>query len=316
MTHHIVIVGSMAFDDLEFPRPTPDPEAPSVLRTSFRDVIGGSATYSALAASSFAPVRVVAVVGGDFPEPMLERMRARGIDTDGVERVEGRTFRWSGRYHDNLVSRDTLDTQLNVFADFQPRLPQRYCDTQLCLLGNIHPALQLDVLEQVREPHLVIADTMNFWIRGATSELEALLRRIDMLVINDEEARELAGMHNLARAAKDILARGPSRLVVKRGEYGSLYFDDAGVFAAPALLLEDVADPTGAGDSFAGGLLGYLAQARALDHHTMRLAMLHGTAAASFCVEAVGPARLLEAGADDIARRVGQIRQLFSVAAP
>jgi sugar/nucleoside kinase (ribokinase family) len=313
MTHHIVIVGSMAFDDLEFPRPTPDPEATSELRTSFRDVIGGSATYASLAASCFAPVRVVAVVGGDFPEAMLERMRGRGIDTEGVERVEGRTFRWAGRYREDLVSRDTLDTQLNVFADFRPRLPIPYCDTQLCLLGNIHPALQLEVLDQVKAPKLVVADTMNFWISGAAAELETLLGRIDMLVINDEEARQLAGIHNLARAAKDILSRGPKRLVVKRGEYGSLYFDESGVFAAPALLLEEVADPTGAGDSFAGGLLGYLAQARNLDHNTMRMAMLHGTAAASFCVEAVGPAGLLGVASGDIGRRVAQIRDLFQV---
>lgn len=312
-TDSIVIVGSMAFDDLEFPRPIADPESPGETRTTFKDVVGGSATYASLSASCGASTQVVAVVGDDFPADTLDKLRGRGVDTSGVEQVDGRTFRWSGRYHDDLVGRDTLDTQLNVFADFRPKLPESYCDAPLVLLGNIHPALQLEVLEQVKGPRMVLADTMNFWISGEPDALEALLKRIDLLVINDEEARLLSGIHNIARAAKDILARGPKGLVIKRGEYGSLYFDDEGVFAAPALILEDVADPTGAGDSFAGGLVGYLARSPKLDHHTLRRAMLHGTATASYCVQALGPAGLWDLKTDDVQRRVAEIRDLYRI---
>lgn len=310
---NIVIVGSMAFDDLEFPRPIPDPNAAGQTKTQFKDVVGGSATYASLSASCTGTPHVVAIVGDDFPSATLERLRACGVNTEGVEQVSGRTFRWSGRYHDDLVGRDTLDTQLNVFAEFQPKLPQSYLAAPLVLLGNIHPALQLDVLEQLERPRLVLADTMNFWISGEGEALEALLKKIDMLVINDEEARLLSGIHNIARAAKDILSRGPKRLVIKRGEYGSLYFDDEGVFAAPALILEDVADPTGAGDSFAGGLIGYLAGAQSIDHTTLRRAMLHGTATASFCVESLGPAGLWALTPEDISKRVAQIRELYRI---
>ena len=311
----VVIVGSMAFDDLAFPRPVADPAEPGTERTSFTDVVGGSATYAALATACFAPARVVAVVGDDFPEPTLDHMRGQGVDTTGVERVAGKTFRWSGRYHDDMVGRDTLDTQLNVFADFRPRLPATYAKSPLVLLGNIHPELQLEVLDQVEGPELVVADTMNFWITGEEKTLARVLSRIDLLIINDEEARLLSGIHNIARAAKDILARGPKRLVIKRGEYGSLYFDDDGVFAAPALLLEEVIDPTGAGDSFAGGILGYLAGRDGIDHHTMRHAMVHGTATASYCVEALGASGLERLTADHVARRVEQIRRLFHLSA-
>jgi fructose-1-phosphate kinase PfkB-like protein len=236
-------------------------------------------------------------------------------DTEGVERARGKTFRWRGRYHDNMAGRDTLDTQLNVFADFSPKLPPSFRSTPFVLLGNIHPSLQLQVLEQ-SEPgsrKLVVADTMNFWISGEPKALATLLERIDVLVINDEEARQLSGIDNIARAARDILARGPTRLVIKRGEYGSLYFDETGVFAAPALLLEEVVDPTGAGDSFAGGLLGYLTTQPNVDHHSMRRAMLHGTATASFCVEALGTSGLSELTVGDIERRVQQILALFQL---
>ncbi len=309
----IVIIGSMAFDDLQFPRPISDPNNPGAEATKFKNVVGGSATYASLSAAPYGSPRVVAVVGDDFAEDTLDKLRGRGVDTAGVERVSGKTFRWSGRYHDDLVGRDTLDTQLNVFADFRPKLPESYCAAQLVLLGNIHPALQLEVLEQVKGPRIVIADTMNFWITGERDALDALLKRIDMLVINDEEARLLSGIHNIARAAKEILTRGPTRLVIKRGEYGSLYFDKEGVFAAPALILEDVADPTGAGDAFAGGLIGYLAQSAKLDHKTLRRAMLHGTATASFCVEALGPAGLWGLASEDVNRRVAQIRDLYRI---
>ncbi len=315
-TKSILIVGSMAFDDLEFPVPVAS--ASGEPRTVFEDVIGGSATYASLSASAFAPVRVVAVVGRDFPEPMLEAMRARKICTDGIERADGLSFRWRGRYHEDLVGRTSLDTQLNVFQDFRPRLPDAYTSSPLVLLGNIHPALQLEVLEQLSRgssggPELCVADTMNFWITGEDALLAKLLRRIDLLIINDEEARLLSGIHNLARAAKDILARGPKRLVIKRGEHGSLYFDDDGVFAAPALLLDHVVDPTGAGDSFAGGVLGFLAEHGRYDHGSMRRAVVHGTATASFCVEAVGTGGIQQLARADVKTRVERIRTLLHV---
>ena len=313
-TRTILIVGSMAFDDLEFPWPIADPaSAQAEPRSTFRDVVGGSATYAALAASCFAPVRVVAVVGEDFPESVLESMRGRGIDTSGIERAAGRTFRWSGRYHEDMVGRDTLDTQLNVFASFQPKLPPSYRDSSIVLLGNIHPVLQLAVLDQLDAPSTVIADTMNFWIKGEPEALGRLLRRVDVLVINDEEARLLSGIHNIARAARDILGRGPRRLIIKRGEYGSLYFDGDGVFAAPALPLPTVVDPTGAGDSFAGGMAGFLASRGNISHHTMRHAIVHGTATASFCVEAVGTAGLAQLHRDHVSERVSTVRKLYDL---
>ena len=303
----------MAFDDLEFPVPIPDPAQPDLRRTTFPDVVGGSATYASLSASCFAPARVVAVVGEDFPEATIETLKGREIDTSGIERVPGRTFRWKGRYHPDMVGRDTLDTQLNVFADFRPKLPPSYLDTPMVLLGNIHPALQLEVLEQLQRPELVVADTMNFWIEGERDALAALLRRVDVLVINDEEARLLAGVHNLVVAARRVLEMGPSKLVIKRGEHGSLYFDAEGMFAAPALPLDHVSDPTGAGDAFAGGLVGHLASQARFDHDSMRLAMVHGTAIASYCVEAVGTSGLEKLQPADVARRVEQIVALTRI---
>lgn len=299
----ILIVGSMAFDDLELPS------------GNVRDVVGGSATYSAFAASSFAPVRVVAVVGDDFPTSTLDAMRARGINTDGIERASGLTFRWAGRYDADLVHRVTLDTKLNVFASFTPKIPDSYRDSPLVLLGNIHPALQLDVLEQVRAPRLVIADTMNFWISGEPKAVDAMLKRIDTLVINDEEARQLSGRYNLRRAAREILGRGPRRLIIKRGEHGALLFDEYGIFAAPGYPLEDVVDPTGAGDSFAGGFLGYLAGQPDISEYTLRRAMVHATATASFCVEAVGTAKVSALSQADILERVNLIRSLYDFGA-
>jgi sugar/nucleoside kinase (ribokinase family) len=294
----------MAFDDLELPV------------GSARDVVGGSATYSSLAASSFSQVRVVAVVGDDFPDLTLEAMRARGVDTEGIERARGRTFRWAGRYDADLVHRTTLDTQLNVFASFQPKIPAAYRDTPLVLLGNIHPALQLQVLDQVQKPRLVVADTMNFWIEGEPALVAAMLERIDLLVVNDEEARQLSGQYNLRRAARAILERGPRKLIIKRGEHGALLFDEHGVFAAPGFPLEDVIDPTGAGDSFAGGFVGYLAEQRDLDApFTLRRAMIHATATASFCVEAVGTAKIATVTRADVTARVTAIQALYDFGA-
>jgi len=293
----------MAFDDLELPS------------GSARDVVGGSATYSSFAASSFTEVRVVAVVGDDFPTHTLTEMRGRGIDTGGVERASGRTFRWAGRYDEDLIHRTTLDTQLNVFASFKPKIPAAYRDTPMVLLGNIHPGLQLEVLDQVARPRVVVADTMNFWISGEPKLLGDLLKRIDILVINDEEARQLSGYVNIRRAARAIHARGPKRLIIKRGEHGALLFDEHGVFAAPGFPLEDVVDPTGAGDSFAGGFVGYLAAQPEISALGLRRAMIHATATASFCVEAVGTKRVAEVSRADVAARVAAIRALYDFGA-
>ncbi len=296
--HSILVVGSLAFDDLEMPSGT------------FEDVIGGAATYSSIAASVLAPVRLVGVVGADFPQPMLDELGKRGVDTTGVERQSGKTFRWRGRYSHDLASRETLDTQLNVFADFRPKIPAAFKGSPLVMLGNIHPALQLDVLKQVDRPQLVVADTMNFWIKGEPKALEELLPKIDLLVINDEEVRELAGIHNLRRAADDVRKRGPKALIVKRGEHGALLFDAQGVFFVPAFPLEDVRDPTGAGDSFAGGLLGYLASHDHTQTHAMRRAMFFASAMGSFCVEDIGPKRLLSITRRDLRARLDQFRAM------
>lgn len=299
----ILIVGSMAFDDLQLP---------SVTATN---VVGGSATYSAFAASAFAPVRVVGVVGDDFPQATLEAMQSRGIDTEGVEHASGRTFRWAGRYDADLIGRTTLDTQLNVFASFQPKIPAAYRTTPLVLLGNIHPALQIDVLSQVERPRLIVADTMNFWIQGEAKILAEMLRRVDLLVINDEEARLLSGIHNIRRAAEDVRKRGPRNVIIKRGEHGALLFDEEGIFAAPAFPLHEVIDPTGAGDCFAGGLLGYLATVSEPSPLAMRRAMVHATATASYCVEAVGTERVAKIGLPDVKDRVGAICKLYDFGA-
>ena len=297
----ILIVGSMAFDDLELPS------------GSFKNTVGGSATYSAFAASLFAPVHVVAVVGSDFSNDTLEALSARGVDTSGIERAAGRTFRWAGRYEPDLIHRTTLDTQLNVFADFRPKVGENVRDTPIVLLGNIHPALQSSVLDQMSAPSLVVADTMNFWINGEPDALAKMLQRVDTLVINDEEAFQLSGTSNVLAAAREIRARGPKRLVIKRGEHGALLFDDAGAFAAPGFPLETVVDPTGAGDSFAGGFVGSLARQRGINALTLRRAMLYATATASFCVEAVGTGRVASITRDDVASRVESIRGLYGM---
>lgn len=295
-----LIVGSLAYDDLQLPSGT------------FNDVIGGSSSYCSLAASFLTDVRIVGVVGEDFSESFLEDLRGRGVDTDGVERVAGgKTFRWAGRYANDLASRETLDTQLNVFGDFQPKIPAHYKDTPFVLLGNIHPALQLQVLDSITSPKLVAADTMNFWISGEPKLLGDLLKRIDLLVINDEEARELSGKSNLLHAAQEIRARGPKRLVIKRGEFGSLLFDDDGVFAAPGLLLDNVVDPTGAGDSFAGGLIGTLARLGEVTPQTLRQALVVATVFGSFCVEAVGADRLRSVKREEISRRIHEVHGML-----
>ena len=297
----VLVVGSIAFDDLEMPQGT------------FEGVLGGAATYSALAASVLAPVQIVGVVGDDFPAEHLELLRRRGVDTTGVERAPGKTFRWRGRYSKDLASRETLDTQLNVFADFRPKIPAAYKTSPYVLLGNIHPSLQLDVVKQMNDtPRLIAADTMNFWISGEPVALAALLKRVNLLIINDEEARELTGIQNLCKAAADIRTRGPSQLIIKRGEHGALLFDPHGTFFVPAYPLEEVNDPTGAGDSFAGGLMGYLARTGgvAASPHAMRRAMFYAAAMGSFCVEAVGSKRIERLTREELAARLESFRML------
>jgi sugar/nucleoside kinase (ribokinase family) len=293
VSESVLVVGSIAFDDLEMPS------------GSFPNVVGGAATYSSLAISIFGPCQLVGVVGADFDENMLATMKARGIDIAGVERVaSGKTFRWKGRYADDLLSRTTLDTQLNVFGEFKPKVPAAYRKSPYVLLGNIHPALQLDVLSQIEQPKLVVADTMNFWISGEPALLGKVLGKIDLLVINDEEARELSGHHTLVRAAAEIRRRGPKKLIIKRAEYGALLFDELGVFNVPAVVLDNVLDPTGAGDTFAGGLLGYLAAHNDGSAYALRRAMLFASAMGSFCVEKIGTARVVEVTRADVETRV------------
>jgi sugar/nucleoside kinase (ribokinase family) len=277
---------------------------------NFPDVLGGAAFYSSVAASLLAPVSLVGVVGSDYAESHVAMLKARGIDTEGVERAAGKTFRWRGRYAKDLGSRETLETQLNVFADFRPKIPASYRRVPYVLLGNIHPNLQVDVLDQVERPKLVCADTMNFWISGEPKALAAMLKRIDLLVINDEEARELSGIHNLVKAAADIRKRGPSRLIIKRGEYGALLFDNHGTFFVPAYPLEDVKDPTGAGDTFAGGLMGYVARHGKDSAYALRRAMFFASALGSFCVEDIGPKRILGIDKRELARRIDQFASL------
>ncbi|MGH7431116.1 MAG: PfkB family carbohydrate kinase, partial [Candidatus Methylomirabilales bacterium] len=276
----ILVVGSVALDTVT----TPFGDA--------REVLGGSATYFASSASFFAPVSVVAVVGEDFPMEALEFLRRREVDLTGLERRPGRTFRWRGEYGFALNEAKTLETQLNVFAEFHPRLPEPYREREVVFLANIDPDLQREVLTQVLSPRLVAADTMNFWIQGKPEALRQTLKQVQILIINDAEARMLAQEPNLVRAAKTILGWGPRSLIIKRGEYGALSFSDGGWFAAPALPLENVYDPTGAGDAFAGGFLGFLASTRNFDEANLRRAVIMGSVMASFAVEAFSLQRL------------------------
>jgi sugar/nucleoside kinase (ribokinase family) len=295
----LLIVGSMAFDDLLLPS------------GEYSDVVGGAATYAALAASIYTPAQMVAVVGSDFPQATLAQLEQRGCDIAGVARAAGKTFRWRGRYAANLCSRETLDTQLNVFAEFQPELPAAYRSTEYVLLGNIHPELQLRVLAQVNRPKLVAADTMNFWIQSERPKLLEVLRSIHLLVVNDEELRQLAGDHNLRRSAQAVLGLGPKQLIVKRGDAGALMFDASGIFFTPAVPLHTEIDPTGAGDTFAGATLGYLAGLDRTDAEALRHAMLVGSTVASFCVEDVGCRAVLRLSQDSIRGRLEELRSMI-----
>lgn len=277
----VLVVGSMAFDSIETPHGRAD------------RVLGGSAAYFGLAAAFFAPVRVVGVVGSDFPEEHLTALSRSGVDLEGLERAEGKTFYWHGRYHEDLNVRDTLEVQLNVQQDFTPRVPAAYADTEYAFLGNIDPAVQLEVLSQLKQPRLVACDTMDHWIREDPEELRKVLERIDTLVINDSEACLLSGHHNVVRAARAILKMGPRTLLIKRGEYGAFQFSDSSSFVVPAYPLEEVLDPTGAGDSFAGAFMGCLAAGGAGGDDEVRRAIVYGNVTASFTVEDFGPRRLL-----------------------
>jgi sugar/nucleoside kinase (ribokinase family) len=277
----LLVVGSVAFDGLESPYG-------KVERT-----LGGAATYFSVAASFFTPVHLVAIVGDDFTDLDAKIFQQRNIDCEGLERAVGKSFFWAGRYSENLNERVTLTTELNVFADFKPKLPERYRDSKYVFLANIAPDLQRDVLQQVKKrPKIAALDTMNYWIERTNADLMETLRHVDILMINDAETRQLSSEHNLLRAAKHIFKLGPSTLVIKRGEYGAMMVDKRGVFCVPAFPLEEPHDPTGAGDSFAGGFMGYLAGAGDKSDASLRRAMVYGSVMGSFTVEKFGLDRL------------------------
>lgn len=298
MSSSILVVGSVAFDSVK----TPFGEA--------EDVLGGSATYFSVSASFFSKVRVVAVVGSDFSDDHASIFKRHNIDTSGLVRADGRTFRWKGEYGFDLNEAHTLDTQLNVFETFRPDLPEDYRDAEYVFLGNIDPQLQAEVLDQVRQPRVVACDTMNFWISGKLEALKKTLGRVDILVINDGETRMLGGEANLVQAANNVRAMGPRVLIVKRGEYGVLMFNEDSVFAAPAFPLEEVFDPTGAGDSFAGGFMGHLAASDSLDDSTFRRAIVYGSVMASFDVEEFSLKGLSKLTKTEIEGRFGQFQKL------
>jgi sugar/nucleoside kinase (ribokinase family) len=301
----ILAVGTVALDTIETPF------------GSAERVLGGSATYITLAARYFCPdVRLVGVIGADFPEDYLEVLRASGVDLQGLEvDPEGRCFAWSGRYHYDLNDRDTLATDLNVLERFDPVLPNTYRGSRIVCLGNLDPGIQRRVLEQIDGDAFVVCDTMNYWIEHTPESLRETLRSVDCLIINDAEARELSGVPNLVKAAKIIRAMGPEILIIKKGEHGALLFNGDVVFSAPAFPLEDIQDPTGAGDTFAGGFVGYLSRVATIDDDTLKRAVIIGSAMASFSVERFGPDRLFDLSEDSIYGRVEAFRMLSEIPA-
>jgi sugar/nucleoside kinase (ribokinase family) len=295
----LLVVGSVAFDALESPYGKVD------------RALGGAATYFALAASFFSPVHLVAIVGDDFAPEDAAVFRGRPIDIEGLERTAGKTFFWSGRYSQNLNERVTLATELNVFAAFKPRLPEKYRECKFVFLANIAPDLQRDVLQQVkRKPKIAAMDTMNYWIERSNAELRETLKHVDILMINDIETRELSSEHNLLRAAKHIFKMGPSTLVVKRGEYGAMMVDKNGIFCVPAFPLEEPHDPTGAGDSFAGGFMGYLSSVGNKNDASLRRAMVYGSVLGSFAVEQFGLDRISKLKKSEIHARARHFAKL------
>lgn len=294
-----LVIGSVAYDSVE----TPFGHA--------TDLLGGSATYFSLASALFSPARIVAVVGDDFRVTDTGLLQSRGIDVSGLEQLPGKTFRWGGRYHANMNTRETLFTELNVFAEFVPKLSAEHQNAEFVFLANISPRLQLEVLRQVRAPRFVACDTMNFWINGPQRpDLMTLLSQVDCLIINDEEAELLTGVPGAVRAANLILKAGPSIVIIKRGEHGALVFSETDIFYVPAYPLESVIDPTGAGDTFAGGFMGYLARTGEVSSRTLRQATVVGSLLASFCVEDFGIGALLRVDSDTISARYRRMSEI------
>jgi sugar/nucleoside kinase (ribokinase family) len=299
----IIILGSMAFDAIETPFGKID------------RIIGGSATYIAYAASHLTqPLQQISIIGNDFPDEEMDELKKRGVDLAGVEIIpDKKSFFWSGKYHLDMNTRDTLVTDLNVLADFNPKVPEEYQGSEFLMLGNLMPLLQISVINQLRtRPKLIVLDTMNFWIESALDDLKKVLTMIDVLMINDSEARQLSGEFSMVRAAKKVLEMGPKFLIIKKGEHGALLFHENHVFFAPALPLEDVFDPTGAGDAFAGGFIGHIARTKNISFENMKTAIIVGSAMASFCVEKFGPQRLKEITKKEIDIRLGEFVQLVN----
>ncbi len=299
----VIVVGSMAFDSIETPFGKSD------------RIVGGAATYIAWSASNFVKsVKQISVVGGDFPDSELQLLADRGVDLEGVQvKKDEKSFFWAGRYDMDMNSRETLDTQLNVLADFQPVVPESYNDSEFLMLGNLAPAIQHSVIKQLKNrPKLIVLDTMNFWMEIAMPELEEVLKDVDVLLVNDSEARQLSAQYSLVKAARKIMEMGPKYLVIKKGEHGALLFHKDQVFFAPALPLEDVFDPTGAGDTFAGGFIGHIARTRDISFENMKTAIIVGSAMASFCVEKFGTTRLREISHEQIESRIRQFVELVN----
>lgn len=297
----LLAVGTVAFDAIETPFGKTD------------KILGGSGTFVGLAAGYFGiETGIVSVVGGDFPEEYLRMMNDKGINTDGIEIIKsGKTFFWSGRYHNDMNSRDTLITELNVLENFNPVVPNNFKDAKILMLGNLHPLVQASVLDQMTEkPALIVLDTMNFWMNIALEELHAVLKRVDVITINDEEARQLSGEYSLVNAAKKIHEMGPKYVVIKKGEHGALLFNEGNMFFAPALPLAEVFDPTGAGDTFAGGFCGYLAKTNDISFENMKNAIIYGSNLASFCVEKFGTERMQELTTDEVTKRLEAFKKL------
>ena len=297
----LLAVGTVAFDAIETPFGKTD------------KILGGSGTFVGLAAAHFGvQTGIVSVVGGDFPQSYLSMMNDKGINTDGVEVIQdGKTFFWSGKYHNDMNSRDTLITELNVLADFTPVVPETFRDAAIVVLGNLHPLTQSSVLDQLSaQPKLVILDTMNFWMDAALEDLHRVLKRVDVITINDEEARQLSGEYSLVNAAKKIHLMGPKFVVIKKGEHGALLFNDGKMFYAPALPLAEVFDPTGAGDTFAGGFSGYIAKSEDISFESMKNAVIYGSNLASFCVEKFGTERMEALQSDEVHERLKVFKEL------
>ena len=296
----VLVVGSVALDSVETPFGRAD------------EVLGGSATFFSAAASHLTPVQLVGVVGSDYPMDKLQPLAGRGVDLGGLEQADGESFRWRGRYRHDLNSAETLETRLGVFSHFRPKIPEAFRNAPFVFLANIDPRLQLEVLKQVARPKLVACDTMNFWIESRRPDLLELLGHVDLITLNDGEARQLTEKSNLVKAARWLLERGPTHVIIKKGEHGAFMFTRDSVFHAPAYPLEDVFDPTGAGDSFAGGFIGYLARSSDLSEANLRRAVIYGSAMGSFAVERFSIGRLLEIGPADISERVRQFHRLVS----